>query len=95
MLFDPFASSPLVSGSLSHSIPARIFMSGLTSRNRVHLIEVYAGVVAIMIGKGEIANPFRAREVDPGLKELERVRLDAMALGVSVVIGGERVDGDR
>ena len=51
------------------------------------LIEVDPVVVAIVIGKGDVAQAPRARRIHPRLQELARVRLHPMPLRMRVVIG--------
>src|SRR5207249_11909263 len=53
----------------------------------IEFIEIDAGMITIVIGEGDIDDPFDLRRIDPGLQERLSVMLDPVALRVTVVIG--------
>src|ERR1700730_3315701 len=55
----------------------------------VDLIEIDAGVMTIVIGKSDIADPTLTRRIIPRLQEFLRIRLHPMPLRMHVVIGEE------
>ena len=50
------------------------------------LTEINAGMKTIVIGKRDVTEPTSARAVDPRLQKILGIRLDPMALRMSVVI---------
>lgn len=53
----------------------------------VDLVEIDSRVITIVIGKGDVAQASRPGAVDPGLEQCLGERLDAVDLGMGVVIG--------
>jgi hypothetical protein len=90
----PVFLHPLATGGRSFRIviqlePRANFQAGIGAAQFVDFIEIDPGMIAIVIGKRDIGQPALPRTIDPRLKQRARVGLNAMALGVGVVIGKE------
>src|ERR1043165_3962771 len=55
----------------------------------LELVEIDPGMITVVIGERDVGQSALARALDPRLKEALRVRLDAVALRMAVVIGEE------
>ena len=89
VLLDPGAARGGVDRIVIQLDPGADFEIGIGCAQPVDLVEVDAGVVAIVIRQGDIAQADVAGVIGPRLEELLRVGLEAMPLRMQMVIGEE------
>jgi hypothetical protein len=65
------------------------FHVGICCTEFIDFVKVDAGVVAIVIGESDVREAAFAGAIDPRLKERLTVRMNAVALGMGVVVGEE------
>ena len=89
MLFHPSPAGRRMHGVVIQLNPRANLYVRVRFAQAFDLVEVDSFMVAVVVGKGDVAQSARARRVHPGLQERARVRLHPMSLRVRVVIGEE------
>ena len=87
MLLDPVSAGRRVNRIVIELDAGADSQIGIFVPQTIDLIEVYSGVITIVIGKRDIDQPTFARAFDPWLEQRLRVRLDPVSLRVTVVVG--------
>src|SRR5205823_9925830 len=87
ILLDPFSSGGTRLRIVIELDPGANFHVRIFFAQTIKFIEIDAGMITIVIGEGDIDDPFGSRRTDPRLQKRLSVALDTMALRVTVVIG--------
>ena len=87
ILLDPFSSGGTRLRIVIELDPGANFHVRIFFAQTIKFIEIDAGMITIVIGEGDIDDPFGPRRIDPRLQERLSVTLDPVALRVTVVIG--------
>ncbi len=91
--FHPGTSSRRSFGIVIQLNASTDFYVGIATAQQFDLIEIDTGMIAIVIGKGDVNQPENARAIDPWLQQFLGVALNAVPLRVRVIIREERRHG--
>jgi hypothetical protein len=87
MLFDPLATSRRMDWIVIQLDTDADSQVGIFFAQTINFIQIDSCVVTIVIGKGDIPQPYSASRIDPRLKQRLCVSLYPMPLRVRVVVG--------